>query len=197
MLMLEEVLARVRTHLDVETFDFTVNEGDHQVLAANLCNEQGRADVEEFYNRTLVPTLKGAPRLVRAQGGHFIDKPDNVLSMINLATVRSLEAQWDLEIDPLRFRANFYIDGAEPWEEFDWIGRDIVLTGDALFRVDRRNGRCGATNVDPASGRRDLDISRFVARRLRSQGPRRLLSRARAARLRSAPKYVHHAARQR
>jgi GntR family transcriptional regulator/MocR family aminotransferase len=30
--------------------------------------------------------------------------------------------------------------------------------GDAIFRVDRRNGRCGATNVDPATGRRDLDI---------------------------------------
>jgi len=86
-----------------------------------------------------------------------MDKPDNVLSLINLATVRSLEQQWGFEIDPMRFRANFYIDGAEPWEEFDWIGRDIVL-GDALFRVDRRNGRCGATNVNPASGRRDLDI---------------------------------------
>lgn len=156
MLMLEEALARVRTNLDVDSFEFTVNEGNNKVLAANLLSEHGRSDVEEFY-RTLVPTLKGTPRLVRAQGGHFMDKPDNVLSLINLATVRSLEAQWGFEIDPLRFRANFYIDGAEPWEEFGWIGRDIAL-GDALFRVDRRNGRCGATNVDPATGRRDLDI---------------------------------------
>ena len=30
--------------------------------------------------------------------------------------------------------------------------------GEAVFQVDRRNGRCGATNVDPATGRRDLDI---------------------------------------
>jgi GntR family transcriptional regulator / MocR family aminotransferase len=35
--------------------------------------------------------------------------------------------------------------------------RDIVV-GDTLMRVDRRNGRCGATNVNPANGRRDLDI---------------------------------------
>ena len=27
-----------------------------------------------------------------------------------------------------------------------------------VFRVDRRNGRCGATNVNPATGRRDLDM---------------------------------------
>jgi uncharacterized protein YcbX len=41
-------------------------------------------------------------------------------------------------IDPLRFRANLYIDGARPWEEFDWIGADISI-GDTGFRVDRRN----------------------------------------------------------
>jgi GntR family transcriptional regulator / MocR family aminotransferase len=56
----------------------------------------------------------------------------------------------------LRFRANFYIDSARPWEEFDWVGTDTSI-GDAAFRVDRRNGRCRATNVNPANGQRDLD----------------------------------------
>lgn len=86
-----------------------------------------------------------------------MDKPDSVVSCINLATVRSLEERWGVALDPLRFRANFYIDGAKPWEEFEWVGSDIML-GDVLFRVDRRNGRCGATNVNPATGARDLDI---------------------------------------
>ena len=27
-----------------------------------------------------------------------------------------------------------------------------------VFRADRRNGRCGATNVNPETGRRDLDL---------------------------------------
>ena len=90
-----------------------------------------------------------------------MDKPDNVISLINLATVRSLEEQWGIRIDPLRFRANFYIDGARPWEEFEWVGSDIRI-GDGLFRVDRRNGRCGATNVNPETGRRDLDLPRSL-----------------------------------
>ena len=30
--------------------------------------------------------------------------------------------------------------------------------GDVLLRVDRRNGRCGASNVNPATGQRDLDV---------------------------------------
>jgi GntR family transcriptional regulator/MocR family aminotransferase len=156
MLMLDEALARVKTHLDVETQKLTVSEGNKQVLAADLSDPQSVAELEAFFHR-LVPTLRAAPRLVRAQSGHFMDKPDNVVSLINLATVRSLEERWGYAIDPLRFRANFYIDDARPWEEFDWIGGDITI-GDASFRVDRRNGRCSATNVNPASGARDLDL---------------------------------------
>jgi len=156
MLMLDDGLADVKTHVDVETHRFTVMHGNKQLLAAELDNEGDWPAIETFFHKR-VPTLREPPRLVRSRNGHFMDKPENLISLINLATVRSLEEQWGYEIDPLRFRANFYIDGAEPWEEFEWIGQDIRL-GEALFTVDRRNGRCGATNVDPVTGRRDLDI---------------------------------------
>ena len=156
MLMLEEALARVRTVLDVETLRLTITQDNHQLMVADLNDDRARADVEQLIWQ-LVPALRSAPTLVRARDGHFMDKPDNVISLINLATVRSLEEQWGYRIDPLRFRANFYIDGVRPWEEFEWIGSDIQI-GDGLFRVDRRNGRCGATNVDPETGRRDLDL---------------------------------------
>ena len=156
MLMLEEALARVNTTLDVETMQLTVKQDSHQLMVADLRDEAAQARVEEFFWQ-LVPSLRNAPKLVRSPDGHFMDKPDNVISLINLATVRRLEEQWGYKINPLRFRANFYIDGAEPWEEFDWVGSDIRI-GDALFRVDRRNGRCGATNVNPETGRRDLDL---------------------------------------
>ena len=156
MLMLDEALARVQTHLDVATLTLTVSQDNRQLLRADLGDPASVAELEAFFHR-LVPTLRAPPRLMRARDGHFMDKPDNVLSLINLATVRSLEERWGYAIDPLRFRANFYIDGARPWEEFDWLGGNIVI-GDAVFRVDRRNGRCGATNVNPATGQRDLDL---------------------------------------
>lgn len=156
MLMLEEALARVRTTLDVETLQLTITLDNHQLIVANLNDDNARAKVEEIFWQ-LVPSFRSAPILVRARDGHFMDKPDNVISLINLATVRSLEEQWGYRIDPLRFRANFYIDDARPREEFEWVGSDIQI-GDALFRVDRRNGRCGATNVNPETGRRDLDL---------------------------------------
>lgn len=166
MLMLDDALARVRTSLDVESMRLTVRrpagpagaEGSpgEVVLTADLDTAEGRAAVEAFFLEQ-VPGLEAAPKLVRSHEGHFMDKPDSVMSCINLATVRSLEEQWGHAINPLRFRANFYIDGARPWQELDWVGSDIML-GDVLFRVDRRNGRCGATNVNPVTGERDLDI---------------------------------------
>jgi GntR family transcriptional regulator/MocR family aminotransferase len=156
MLMLDENLARVNTALDLETLRLTVKQGNQQVASAQLADDDDRSKIENFFWQ-LLPNLPAAPALVRSPAGHFMDKPDNVISLINLATVRSLEAQWGVEIDPLRFRANIYIDGAKPWEEFDWIGSDIRIGG-AVFSVDRKNGRCGATNVNPATGRRDLDI---------------------------------------
>jgi GntR family transcriptional regulator / MocR family aminotransferase len=156
MLMLDENLARVNTYLDLDSLQLTVKQGNQQVAAAQLADAADRAKIENYFWQ-LLPTLPAAPALVRSAGGHFMDKPDNVISLINLATVRSLEAQWGVEIDPLRFRANIYIDGAKPWEEFDWVGSEIRIGG-AIFAVDRKNGRCGATNVNPATGRRDLDI---------------------------------------
>jgi GntR family transcriptional regulator/MocR family aminotransferase len=156
MLMLDEALAQVQTQLDVDTLQLTITRDGVEVLSADLTTDAGRATVETFFGR-LLPRLGEPPRLVRASDGHFMDKPENVVSLINLATLRSLEQQWGRAIDPLRFRANFYIDGAEPWAEFDWIGSDLKL-GEAWCRADRRNGRCGATNVNPATGLRDMEI---------------------------------------
>ena len=150
MLMLEEALARVQTTLDVETLRLTITQDGRQLVTADLDDEAARAKVEEVIWQ-LVPAFRSAPTLVRSPGGHFMDKPDNVISLINLATVRSLEQQWGITINPLRFRANLYIDGARPWEEFEWVGSDIRIGG-VVFRVDRRNGRCGATNVNPETG---------------------------------------------
>ena len=156
MLMLDEGLARVTTRLDLETQRLSIMEGNQEVASGCLADAQERAALENFFWK-LVPTLPSPPILLRSREGHFMDKPDSVISLINIATVRSLEQRWGYEIDPLRFRANIYIDGAKPWEEFDWIGSDIRI-GDAVFTVDRKNGRCGATNVNPINGRRDLDI---------------------------------------
>ena len=60
-------------------------------------------------------------------------------------------------IDPLRFRANVYFQGAPAWSELYWIGSEIAL-GDARLKVIAAITRCAATQVNPATAERDLDI---------------------------------------
>ena len=61
-------------------------------------------------------------------------------------------------VDPLRFRGNLYIDGLEAWGEMRWVGKEIAV-GDAVrLKVVDPIGRCAATNVDPKTGVRDLNI---------------------------------------
>lgn len=156
MSMLDDGLSEVVTAVDPETLTLTIERDGATLLVAGLATREGRAAVEAFF-RDQVPGLRDAPRLARARDGHFMDKSANLISLINLATLRELERRWGYPIDPLRFRANLYVDGIEPWREFDWIGAALRIGGLA-FRVDRRNGRCAATNVDPVTGKRDRDI---------------------------------------
>ena len=62
-----------------------------------------------------------------------------------------------MPVDPIRFRANVYFDGATAWSEHDWIGSELSL-GAARLRVISPITRCAATQVNPQSAERDLDI---------------------------------------
>jgi GntR family transcriptional regulator/MocR family aminotransferase len=156
MLMLEERLALARTRIDPATLQMTIAIAGKTIVTAPLNTLDGRTEVETLIG-ALARTGDASPRLLFNPTAHFMDKPDNVISLINLATVRDLEKRWNTSIDPLRFRANIYIDGAEAWDEFGWVGSDVSIGG-VTFNVDRKNGRCGATNVNPVTGERDRDI---------------------------------------
>ena len=77
--------------------------------------------------------------------------------------MRELERAVGRKVDPLRFRANFYLDGLPPWAEFKWPDREIAI-GPARLRVFARTQRCEATNVDPGSGARDMAIPATLMR---------------------------------
>ena len=67
-------------------------------------------------------------------------------------------------VDPLRFRANIYVDGWSAWDEFDLVGREIAI-GSARAKVVKRIVRCAATNVEPGTGIRDLAIPKTLLQR--------------------------------
>ena len=60
-------------------------------------------------------------------------------------------------LEPIRFRANFYIEDMPEWLEFEWIGK-LLKIGDARLKVVSRTVRCAATMVNPATGERDVNV---------------------------------------
>ena len=69
-------------------------------------------------------------------------------------------------VDPLRFRGNLYVEGWPAWHELDLLGREIAIGAQARAKVVKRIVRCAATNVEPGTGMRDLDIPPTLLRHL-------------------------------
>lgn len=55
-----------------------------------------------------------------------------------------------------RWRGNIWFESETPWEEFDWIGREVSI-GDCVLRPRERTDRCLATHTNPETGVRDTN----------------------------------------
>jgi uncharacterized protein YcbX len=133
------------------------------VVSGQLTAALGRQLVEQFIAAYMQVELRGAPKIVHAPGHSFSDVAAKCVHIVNLASVREVERAVGRAVDPLRFRANIYIDGLAPWAELDWLDKEIGI-GPARLAVFARTGRCEATNVDPATGARDMAIPAALVR---------------------------------
>lgn len=168
MLMRDEKLAQLHTSFAAASGELTIRRGGEYAgaiaLKACITEPRGCREVSEFLADFMGPAVEGPLRIVEAPGHAFADarkKPDattdQYVSLINLASIAALEDIIGAPVDPLRFRANIHLDRAPAWSELGWIGSDIALGG-ARLRVIAAITRCAATQVNPASALRDLDI---------------------------------------
>lgn len=165
MLMRHERLAALETDFDEPSETLTIRRDGEEVARGQIGTEVGRAAIEAFFQSYMDGKIGGKPNLVAAPDSHmFSDHMHRVLSVINLATIRDLERVVGEPVDPIRFRANLYIDGAPPWSEFDWIDKILEIGGGRL-RVTERIDRCAATTVKPGSGIRDINIPKVLQQR--------------------------------
>lgn len=162
MLQRDERLAALETGFDEDECVLTIKRAGKQVARGNLAQPVGRHLIEQFIAAYMGEKARGAPRVVHAPGHTISDSGAAVVSIINLASVRDLERVIGTSVDPLRFRGNIYIDGLEPWAEFDWVERDIRVGKDAVLQGVARIQRCAATNVNPDTAERDLNIPRTL-----------------------------------
>lgn len=152
-----ERLALLRAAFDAESGMLTISRGGKQVTRGKVTEPIGRTLIDQFLGAFFSAESRGSPRLVEAPGTMFTDMRDKLISIINLASIGDLADRLvRAPVDPNRFRGNIYIDGPA-WSEFDWVGRDIAI-GAARLHVVERIERCAATNVDPETAVRDLNI---------------------------------------
>lgn len=134
-------LLNIKQHAGLMTYRSRFADGGPQVVAPDGSRQQLGAAVLERLERE-----SSRPLTVRDQpGGNFDDA--HVL-VVNLASVQLLGVEAGMLIDHRRFRANLYIDGPEPEEEVQWIGRKI-RAGEAELEVVSRCVRCVVITRDP------------------------------------------------
>lgn len=150
-------VAAARTAYDPASGRLTATAPGLAPFVGVLTAPEGRAAFAAWVADLIGEDARGPLRVVGAEGHRFMDHPAGHVSVVNLASLRDLEARIGREIDPLRFRANVYVEGWPAWAENDWAGRELMV-GWARARVFKPIVRCAAIQVDPARAERDLDL---------------------------------------
>jgi uncharacterized protein YcbX len=156
-------LARARTLYDEDTGELSVTAEGFGPFHGRLTSEAGREAfagwLAAFLQAQAPEDSYGPLKVLQAPAGHgFVNSKNGFVSVLNLDSVRDLEQATGRPIDPLRFRANVWVEGWGAWREYGLgAGRPFRLGGAGLKLRDDIV-RCLATHVDPRAGVRDMDV---------------------------------------
>ncbi|MCC1494153.1 MOSC N-terminal beta barrel domain-containing protein [Cognatishimia sp. F0-27] len=117
------------------------------------------SEADQFLDwvRPLMPENRAAStRVVRSRVRGMTDSDFASVTLCNMSSHRAVEQRIGTPLSVHRWRGNIWIDGLAPWEEFDWIDREVRI-GEAVLHVRERTDRCMATTANPDTGRRDAD----------------------------------------
>ncbi len=160
-LMRNPSIALLRTKFDDATRLLTITAPQVGSFQSDPFSPSGQARLKEFFIQFLGPELRygpegQAPAFRHFPNHSFCDHKSQVVSLIGLGSLATLEAAAGAPRDKRRFRANIYIENLSAWEEFNWIGKTLQI-GNATLLVEDRIDRCSATTVNPDSAIRDAN----------------------------------------
>lgn len=149
-------LMAVTSALDEDTGTLALDhpEAGQLVFAPNDPAETPR--LLDWLSRIWPTDLPAPTGLYSYGGGSLTDNSGPYVSVFNHASHRAVEDRVGKPLSNLRWRGNLWIEGLAPWQEFEWIGKEIRIAGTVLAIEDRIT-RCRATMANPETGRRDAD----------------------------------------
>lgn len=111
---------------------------------------------------TLATELGDGVRLIKQNRGIFDVAPLSLITSQSISAIGSLLGD---ELDPQRFRPNLLLDAAgdDAYPEDSWVGATLQA-GEVVIRIDQRDKRCVAVNIDPETDQRDPAVLRSIAR---------------------------------
>jgi uncharacterized protein len=154
----QEKLASLDASYDRTTAQLTLKRAGKTVARGQIDTPTGRLLIDQFLCAYMEGAAPPGPyKLMESHGLQFADIAEPALSIINLASVGDLARITARPVEPLRFRGNLHLVGLAPWAEAGWVGKRLRI-GAARFEVFKTIDRCAATEVNPASGERDMTI---------------------------------------
>ncbi|TNF20989.1 MAG: MOSC domain-containing protein [Rhodobacteraceae bacterium] len=148
-------LQAIEARLDEATATVTLTHPDLAPLTFRPDDEGARLIA---WTRSLMPQGRAASaRVIRAAERGFTDSDFPSVTLCNRSSHRAVEQRLGRELSIHRWRGNIFFDGLAPWEEFDWIDREVQI-GSAVVIPRERTDRCLATHANPETGRRDAGI---------------------------------------
>ncbi|MGL4279327.1 MAG: MOSC domain-containing protein [Albidovulum sp.] len=149
-------LMAINAALDEATGTLTLTHPDRPALSFR---PDDAADTPRFLDwvRPITPADRAQPaRVYSAADFAMTDTDYQSVSIISLASNSDLSARMGVELSPLRWRGNLWLEGLAPWAERDWVGKTVRI-GEAVLAVEENIVRCLATTTNPATGERDAD----------------------------------------
>lgn len=147
-------LMAITAELDEATQEITLHHPDRPDLTFH---PDDASEALVAWSAPLVPSGRAQPSHVMRLDKHgYPDSGYPSVSLANTASHKRVEQHLGRDLSIHRWRSNIWFDGAIPWAEFDWIGKDLAI-GSAILRVKEPATRCMSTAANPETGQRDAD----------------------------------------
>jgi uncharacterized protein YcbX len=164
-------VARLRTRYNEYEEVFEVTDEDGKSWRFDMASEAGRHSLarhietilarHEDYDPVAFPlkVLSAPDPAVVHSHFRFTDSAKGFVSILNLNSLRDLGQRIGRDLDPLRLRANIWVEDQVAFEDHEWVGKRIRMGDDGPeFEVLKTIVRCVATHVNPQTAERDIDL---------------------------------------
>ena len=155
------VLNKYNFEFKDQKLTFTIK--DKEILSIDI-NQLSEREVLSSKISELESSLKQPLVLMKNDAFPFFDtsiskKVDfvNSVSLLNIKSINDFEKKTNKKIETSIFRANFCVDGIEPWKEREWIGKTIKINN-VSFKVEKNIPRCVAINLKPQTDDNSFDL---------------------------------------